>query len=126
MAELYNKIGELEKIHSEVRQQFASHVQEVTANMKELVANREDVQQELRRLQHDNDTLVGKYSEGSRQMQNETIDLPNNMEVIYITTFIENVSNDNNFSLRSSYLASIGYAFNVPAPARGPHCSQSG
>lgn len=80
IAEMYNKMAEIEAIHTNIRQQFAGHVQSVSDDLKELTTNRESIDVELKRLQHDNDTLVGKYTENSRQMQNETIDLPNNME----------------------------------------------
>ena len=38
------------------------------------------VQQELERLQQENDLLVGKHSKHSQEMQNEIINLPDTME----------------------------------------------
>ena len=36
---------------------------------------------QLMRLQEENDTLIGKHSTHSQLMQEESIDLPNNIEV---------------------------------------------
>lgn len=36
---------------------------------------------QLNRLQEENDSLVGKHSKHSQQLQEESINLPNNLEV---------------------------------------------
>ena len=47
---------------------------------------------QLTRLQEENDSLVGKHSKHSQQLQDEHIDLPNTVEVslrIHITQIVE-------------------------------------
>lgn len=49
-----------------------------------LANEREKIVRELKRLQDENDNLVGKYSSKAEEMQNEIIDLPEQMEDIHL------------------------------------------
>nr|XP_053627273.1 rab GTPase-binding effector protein 1-like isoform X3 [Cherax quadricarinatus] len=66
--------------HNEVVARFRASVTNLHDQLKVLTERREAIQQELTRLQKENDDLVGKHSQHSQQLQNEMINLPNNME----------------------------------------------
>ncbi|XP_071544264.1 rab GTPase-binding effector protein 1-like isoform X1 [Panulirus ornatus] len=66
--------------HNEVVGRFRANVTNVHEQLKVLTERREVAQQELTRLQKENDDLVGKHSQHSQQLQNEIINLPDNME----------------------------------------------
>ncbi|XP_071442761.1 rab GTPase-binding effector protein 2-like isoform X2 [Hetaerina americana] len=53
---------------------------EVKKQLAKLANEREKVDAELKRLQNENDNLVGKHSAHSRELQNETINLPDKVE----------------------------------------------
>ncbi|XP_042226187.1 rab GTPase-binding effector protein 1-like isoform X2 [Homarus americanus] len=66
--------------HNEVVARFRATVTNLHEQLKILTERREAVQQELTKLQKENDDLVGKHSQHSQQLQNEIINLPDNME----------------------------------------------
>lgn len=74
------KLQESEKFTMEVKQQLMQSHLELQDQLKTLTESREEVQVELNRLTQENDTLVGKHSKHSQQLQNEDINLPNNLE----------------------------------------------
>ena len=43
---------------------------------------------QLTRLQEENNSLVGKHSKRSQEMQDEAIDLPNTVEVLTSVSFV--------------------------------------
>ncbi|XP_050711995.1 rab GTPase-binding effector protein 1-like isoform X2 [Eriocheir sinensis] len=65
---------------SELETKFRSTMFNVHDKLRSLTERREIAQQELTRLQKENDDLVGKHSKHSQQLQNEIINLPDNME----------------------------------------------
>nr|XP_027232998.1 rab GTPase-binding effector protein 1-like [Penaeus vannamei] len=66
--------------HNEVVAKFRATVTYLHDQLRVLTERREAAQQELTRLQKENDDLVGKHSQHSQQLQNEIINLPDNME----------------------------------------------
>ncbi|XP_037803987.1 rab GTPase-binding effector protein 1-like [Penaeus monodon] len=66
--------------HNEVVAKFRATVTHLHDQLRVLTERREAAQQELTRLQKENDDLVGKHSQHSQQLQNEIINLPDNME----------------------------------------------
>eukprot|EP00106_Octopus_bimaculoides_P018813 XP_014786255.1 PREDICTED: rab GTPase-binding effector protein 1-like [Octopus bimaculoides] len=74
------KLQESEKFTMEVKQQLMQSHLELQDQLKTLTESREETQVELDRLTQENDTLVGKHSKHSQQLQNEDINLPNNLE----------------------------------------------
>ncbi|XP_045121042.1 rab GTPase-binding effector protein 1-like isoform X2 [Portunus trituberculatus] len=64
----------------ELETKFRSTISSVHDKLRSLTERREIAQQELTRLQKENDDLVGKHSKHSQQLQNEIINLPDNME----------------------------------------------
>ncbi|CAI9741391.1 GTPase-binding effector 1-like isoform X2 [Octopus vulgaris] len=74
------KLQESEKFTMEVKQQLMQSHLELQDQLKTLTESREEIQVELDRLTQENDSLVGKHSKHSQQLQNEDINLPNNLE----------------------------------------------
>ncbi|CAH1801364.1 unnamed protein product [Owenia fusiformis] len=77
---LVTKVYESEKFMTELRQQYIQSCTDLQHQLRALTVNRESIQKELSRLQEENDSLVGKTSKHSQQMQSEDINLPNNLE----------------------------------------------
>jgi len=67
---------QLESVYSAYKQ-FRSQAQET---LRQLHFDRQSVSNELFRLQEENDYLVGKHSQHAEQLQNETINLPDNLQ----------------------------------------------
>jgi len=68
--------GQLTSVHSAYKQ-FRNQAQET---LRQLHFDRQSVSTELFRLQEENDYLVGKHSQHAEQLQNETINLPDNLQ----------------------------------------------
>ncbi|KAK7080238.1 Zinc ion binding [Halocaridina rubra] len=66
--------------HNEVVARFRATVTNLHDQLRALTERRDAAQQELTRLQKENDDLVGKHSQHSQQLQNEIINLPDKME----------------------------------------------
>lgn len=77
---LANKVKESEKYILELREQNTTAQLELRDSLNQLTDERNEVQRELVRLQEENDSLQGKHSKHSEQLQNETINLPNNLD----------------------------------------------
>ncbi|XP_064090449.1 rab GTPase-binding effector protein 1-like isoform X2 [Macrobrachium nipponense] len=70
--------------HNEVVARFRATVTNLHDQLRALTERRDAAQQELTRLQKENDELVGKHSQHSQQLQNEIINLPDNMEDMHL------------------------------------------
>ncbi|XP_068218587.1 rab GTPase-binding effector protein 1-like isoform X2 [Palaemon carinicauda] len=70
--------------HNEVVARFRATVANLHDQLRALTEKRDAAQQELTRLQKENDDLVGKHSQHSQQLQNEIINLPDNMEEMHL------------------------------------------
>ncbi|CAL4060506.1 unnamed protein product, partial [Meganyctiphanes norvegica] len=66
--------------HNDMLARFKDTVRRLKEQLQLLIERRELAQQELTRLQKENDTLIGKHSAHSQELQNEFINLPDNME----------------------------------------------
>ncbi|XP_063396040.1 rab GTPase-binding effector protein 1-like isoform X2 [Mytilus trossulus] len=80
VSSLLNKLQDCEKYIEELKQQFTQSQVDLRDQLQVLTGSREEVQNELTRLQKENDTLIGKHSKYAQQLQNEDINLPNNIE----------------------------------------------
>ncbi|KAK2142195.1 hypothetical protein LSH36_986g00042 [Paralvinella palmiformis] len=80
IAILTNKVQESEKTVNDLKQQYIHSQTDLQHHLRTLMADREAVQKELSHLQEENDSLVGKHSKHSQQLQEESINLPNNLE----------------------------------------------
>ncbi|XP_071179793.1 rab GTPase-binding effector protein 1-like isoform X2 [Mytilus edulis] len=80
VSSLLNKLQDCEKYIEEMKQQFTQSQVDLRDQLQVLTGSREEVQNELTRLQKENDTLIGKHSKYAQQLQNEDINLPNNIE----------------------------------------------
>ncbi|KAK0178897.1 hypothetical protein PV327_007738 [Microctonus hyperodae] len=69
----------------ELKQQYKQMHQGVTEELAKLTRGREEVQRHLIELQHENETLVGKHSKHSQQLQSENINMPNNVEELHVS-----------------------------------------
>jgi hypothetical protein len=78
--------GRFESLHV----QYSQTITELQDELKRLTKDREGVYSELRRLEGINDNLVGKHSKHHQQLQDESINLPDNMEVcrLYISCIL--------------------------------------
>ncbi|CAH1232876.1 RABEP1 [Branchiostoma lanceolatum] len=74
------KHEESEKFLTDVRQQFLRWQNETTEQMKLLVESREQVYNELQRLQRENDSLQGKYTLHKSLQQSEGFVMPQGVE----------------------------------------------
>ncbi|KAH9515131.1 hypothetical protein Btru_019283 [Bulinus truncatus] len=80
ISHLTSKLVDCEKYVKDMKEQIIlSHVQ-LQDYSKTLADGRQEVQNELIKLQEENDSLVDKYSKTAQQLQNEDINLPNNLE----------------------------------------------
>ncbi|XP_005107498.1 rab GTPase-binding effector protein 1 isoform X2 [Aplysia californica] len=77
---LSSKLLECEKYVQDFREQMSSSQSELQVHCDKLTTGREEVQQQLVKLQEENDSLVDKYSKTAQQLQNEDINLPNNLD----------------------------------------------
>ncbi|XP_078600123.1 rab GTPase-binding effector protein 1-like isoform X5 [Branchiostoma floridae x Branchiostoma japonicum] len=74
------KHEESEKFLTDVRQQFLRWQNDTTEQMKLLVESREQVYNELQRLQRENDSLQGKYTLHKSLQQSEGFVMPQGLE----------------------------------------------
>ncbi|XP_043245707.1 rab GTPase-binding effector protein 2-like isoform X1 [Amphibalanus amphitrite] len=83
IGELHKTVEAGEKRYHELEQRYRRFVSEIQDKLRRLTADRHLVQQELNRLQSENDTLMGKYSACSGELQNEFINLPDRVEDLH-------------------------------------------
>lgn len=62
------------------KEEMHKAIESTREHLRRLIAEREPVSKELRRLQLENEDLVGKHSKAAQDMQNESIELPSNMD----------------------------------------------
>jgi len=80
VAELKKKMETAEETLGELRQTYTQVYSEVMDQLTSLTQQREQVQQQLSKLQKENDNLLGKHSAHSQQLQNEMINWPDKVE----------------------------------------------
>ncbi|XP_076036235.1 rab GTPase-binding effector protein 1-like isoform X3 [Oratosquilla oratoria] len=80
VTEVYRQVETTHARQNELVTRYRSAVTQLQEQLRHLTHHRELVQKELTRLQKENDSLMGKHSKHSQEMQNEIINLPNNME----------------------------------------------
>ncbi|KAK5640681.1 hypothetical protein RI129_009228 [Pyrocoelia pectoralis] len=80
VAELTTRTDCAEQDLKELQDVFKQTCTEVKQHLTALTNERGKVQQELEKLQRENDDLVGKYSIHSQQLQSEMINLPDSVE----------------------------------------------
>ena len=78
------QIKQSETIFEHLRLNYGKMYQLTQKDLKTLTVDREKIVRELKRLQDENDNLVGKYSVKAEEMQNEIIDLPEKLEDIHL------------------------------------------
>lgn len=81
---LQSKLQESEKFIQTVKGHFERAQTELHEYLKLLSTEREEVQLTLTKLQEENDSLVGKHSKHSQELQEESIDLPNTLEELQL------------------------------------------
>lgn len=69
----------------DLKQQFRQMYNGVTDDLTKLTNERENVQRHLIELQIENEMLVGKHSKHSQQLQNESINMPNDVEELHMS-----------------------------------------
>lgn len=84
VAELKKKMEIAEEMLQELRQTYTQVYSEVMDQLTSLTQQREQVQEQLSKLQKENDKLVGKHSAHSQQMQNEMINWPDKVEELQV------------------------------------------
>ncbi|KAK9888159.1 hypothetical protein WA026_000428 [Henosepilachna vigintioctopunctata] len=67
----------------ELRQIFSKSCSEFKTTLSKLTKDREMIYEEIRKLQFENDNLVGKYAIHSQELQSQAIDLPNTVEELH-------------------------------------------
>ncbi|XP_046396126.1 rab GTPase-binding effector protein 1-like isoform X2 [Ischnura elegans] len=80
VSELKMKVERSEGLVQSLKAEYHKTCDEVRRQLSKLANEREEVDLELKRLQNENDNLVGKHSAHSRELQNETINLPDKVE----------------------------------------------
>lgn len=78
--ELTQNIAQLEVVLQKVQNEYHTLREATKNNLMKLTKDREKIVYELRRVQEENDILVGKHSTSSEAMQNEVINLPEGTE----------------------------------------------
>lgn len=73
-----------EQDFKEIQDVFKRSRGEILAKLNELVEERERIHFELEKLQKENESLVGKYTQHSQQLQSEMINLPDAVEELHI------------------------------------------
>ncbi|XP_018329712.1 rab GTPase-binding effector protein 1 isoform X2 [Agrilus planipennis] len=80
VAELSRRTECAEQDLKEAQLLFKQTCNEVEQRLKDLIEDRENVAKELTRLQKENESLAGKYTAHSQELQSEIINLPNTVE----------------------------------------------
>ncbi|XP_059165914.1 rab GTPase-binding effector protein 1-like isoform X1 [Physella acuta] len=80
ISHLTSKLVDCEKYVKDLKDQFSATHLQLQDHCKTLTEGRQEVQNELIKLQEENDSLVDKHSKTAQQLQNEDINLPNNLE----------------------------------------------
>ena len=75
------------KQHKEVERWKSNETRKVEEKFSSLAERCMAVQNEIERLQRENDFLVGKHSKHSTELQNEIINLPDTMEVSHLSHY---------------------------------------
>ena len=75
---------ELEDSLSQLRLGYNTMYEATRVDLQTLTKDRERIVRELKRLQDENDILVGKHSAKAEEMQNEVINLPEKMEDMHL------------------------------------------
>nr|XP_022905105.1 rab GTPase-binding effector protein 1 [Onthophagus taurus] len=83
VAELTCRTECAEQDLKELQQTFKQTCDDIGVNLRGLKSDRETIQQELEKLQNENDHLIGKYSVHSQQLQSEIINLPNTVQELH-------------------------------------------
>lgn len=77
---LQARLQESEGLLRSLRSSYSTAFEETRASLFRLREDREAIVQELKRLQAENDDLIGKHEAKSEEMQNEVINLPESTE----------------------------------------------
>ena len=77
---LTKQIMEAEGLLEQLRMSYATMYEATRKDLKSLTADREKIVRELRRLQSENDILVGKHNAKSQEMAADAINLPEGAE----------------------------------------------
>lgn len=80
VAELERKLKLTEQAMEKIAAMYKTLVETSRRDLKTLTQDREQIVRELKRLQEENDNLVGKHSSLASTMANEVIDLPSSPE----------------------------------------------
>ncbi|XP_049817219.1 rab GTPase-binding effector protein 1 isoform X2 [Aethina tumida] len=83
VAELTRSTECAEQDLKELRQFFNASVSELQQNIAKLGMEREQIYEELNKLQEENDMLTGKYTVHSEILQSEAINLPDTVEELH-------------------------------------------
>ena len=81
---LQTQLQQSEGLLEQLRVSFNANYKATRKDLQTLTADREKIVRELKRLQDENDNLVGKYSAKAEEMQNEVINLPEKMDDIHM------------------------------------------
>ncbi|XP_049803968.1 rab GTPase-binding effector protein 1 isoform X1 [Schistocerca nitens] len=80
VAELKSMMESSEAALSDLNKVYTETIAAISDQLARLAQDREKAQNELERLQAENDNLVGKHTAHSEQLQNEIINLPDKVE----------------------------------------------
>lgn len=75
--------GDIEESQKQLKSVYSAYKRfrnQAQETLRQLYFDRQSVSTELFRLQEENDYLVGKHSQHAEQLQNETINLPDNLQ----------------------------------------------
>ncbi len=81
---LNGHLKECENLLDQVRINYGTTYEATRKDLHMLTSDREKIVRELKRLQDENDNLVGKHSAHSEEMQNEFINLPERTEDMHL------------------------------------------
>lgn len=69
----------------EIKRSFEHLQRNIKDELVKLTRGREEVQRHLIALQKENESLIGKHSKHSQQLQSESINMPNNVEELHVS-----------------------------------------
>ncbi|XP_063225458.1 rab GTPase-binding effector protein 1 isoform X2 [Bacillus rossius redtenbacheri] len=83
VAELKQQVADAESVLTDLRQVFKQVQVDIKEKLLSLTQQREQVQEQLTRLQKENDNLIGKHSMNSEELQDQEINFPNTVEELH-------------------------------------------
>ena len=83
-SELVSQINQSQKLLSQLQNSHQTSLEESKARLHKLSSDRERIVNELKRLQIENDELLGKHNAKSEEIQSEVINLPEKTDDMHL------------------------------------------